>query len=36
METFPEDPFEMVEARIISSGEGKIMRVMGGGRNLGD
>ena len=27
MEAFSEDPFESVEARIISSGEGKVMGV---------
>ena len=25
METFPKDPFKIVEAWIISSGEGKVM-----------
>ena len=30
VEAFCKDPFESVEARIISSGEGKVMGVMGG------
>ena len=30
MEAFSKDAFESVEARIISSGEGKVMGVMGG------
>ena len=30
METFSKDSFESVEARIISSGDGKMMDVMGG------
>ena len=30
VEDFSKDPFESVEARIISSGEGKVMGVMGG------
>ena len=30
VEAFFKDPFESVEARIISSGEGKVMVVMGG------
>ena len=30
MEAFSKDPFESVEARIISSGEGKVMGVVGG------
>ena len=29
METFSKDPFELVEARIVSSGEEKVMGVMG-------
>ena len=32
MEAFSKDPLESVEARIISSGEGKVMGVMGGAR----
>ena len=31
METVSKDPFEAVESQIISSGEGKVMDVMGGG-----
>ena len=31
MKTFPYDPFEAVEARIVSSGEGRVMGVPGGG-----
>ena len=30
MEDFSKDPFEAVESRIIPSGEGKVMGVMGG------
>ena len=30
VEAFSKDPFESVEARIISSGEGKVMGVMEG------
>ena len=30
MEVFSKDPFESVEARIISSGAGKVMGVTGG------
>ena len=30
MEAFSKDPFEVVESRIISSGEGKVMGVTGG------
>ena len=30
MEAFSKDQFEAVEARIISSGEGKVMDVTGG------
>ena len=30
MEAFSKDPFESVEVRIISSGEGKVMGVTGG------
>ena len=30
VEAFPKDPFESVEAQIISSGEEKVMGVMGG------
>ena len=30
MKIFPKDPFETVEARIILSGEGKVMGVTGG------
>ena len=30
VEAFSKDPFESVEAQIISSGEGKVMDVMGG------
>ena len=30
VEAFSKDPFESVEARITSSGEGKVMGVMGG------
>ena len=30
VEAFSKDPFESVEARIISSGEGKVMGVTGG------
>ena len=29
MEAFSKDPFESVEARIISTGEGKVMGVTG-------
>ena len=29
METFSKDPFEVVESRIIDSGEGKVMSVTG-------
>ena len=31
MKTFPEDLFEMVKARIISSGERQMIGVLGGG-----
>ena len=34
MEAFSKDPFESVEARIISSGEGKVMDVTGGARSV--
>ena len=30
MEAFSKDPFEAMESRIISSGEGKVIGVMGG------
>ena len=30
VEAFSKDPFELVEAQIISSGEGKVMGVTGG------
>ena len=35
MEAFSKEPFESVEAQIISSGEGKVMGVMGGVRSGG-
>ena len=36
METFPEDPFETVKARIVGGDERQVVRVMGGGgRGLG-
>ena len=31
METFPEDPFEMVKTRIVSGGERQVMGVLEGG-----
>ena len=30
METFPEDPFETVKARIVSGDERQVVRIMGG------
>ena len=32
METFPEDPFEMVKARIVSGDERQVMDFLGGGK----
>ena len=34
METFPEDAFEMVKARIVSGNERQVMSVLGGTRGV--
>ena len=35
METFPEDPFETVKARIVGGDERQVVRVSGWGRDAG-